>query len=97
MSKRYIKTFLAALANLADTWNEPTDTDEGPENDPVMLVLYQDGSGFIGNGSGVYKVKGINFAMMDHVTIQGEFDDLDQAFEYLHPWLDDEEKVELDV
>lgn len=95
MSKQYIKTFLAALADLADTWNEPADDECGWSNDPVVVVIYSDGSGFIGDGQGVHKLKRINFAEMEHVTIQGEFSDLGQAFEYLDKWLPKEENVEL--
>lgn len=92
--KRYINIFLAALADLANTWNEPADEEQGFGNTPVVLVVYDDGSGFVGDGLGVHKLKGINIAEMEHITIQGEFDNLNQAFEYLDKWLPKEKDVE---
>lgn len=65
-----------ALTELIYQWNEPEDNDRGRSNDPLCLMLWDDGGGKLG----------VQFA--DAFNEQISFDDIEQLVDYLMEWFE---------
>lgn len=48
MTKSQLEAVIDALAQLAESYNEPADEEHGWGNDPICLSIWGDGSGTIG-------------------------------------------------
>lgn len=80
MTKTQLLDCLKKLTEVVSAWNEsPDPEDRGPGNDPLVLILWDDGSGKIGICYGPFDEL--------HTRIQHEFHSLDELVEYLDLWV----------
>jgi hypothetical protein len=82
-----LRTTLEKFVDLIACWNNLGKY--GPTNKALVLILWDDGSGQIGDTYGPDR-EGVNKTSLENYLInrQHEFKDLDGAIEYLKEWIE---------
>ncbi|HEX3102555.1 MAG TPA: hypothetical protein VHQ01_12210 [Pyrinomonadaceae bacterium] len=81
ITRTQLVSFLGQLAESARHWNMAQDDgDRGPGNDPIILVVYDDGSGVIGS---CFIPTTTAFTARESLNVQHEFSSPEEAADYL--------------